>query len=59
MAGSQRGRFEWVGGRPALDFTNTVTWAPSGLENERLDEYADLVDWAQEAGALSEGRATV
>jgi len=57
MAGSQRGQFEWVGGTTALDFTNTVTWAPSGLENERLNEYVDLVDWAQAAGVLSEVEA--
>ena len=39
MAVSQRGRFEWVGGTPALDFTNTVSWPTAGLENERLGAY--------------------
>ncbi len=57
MAVTQRGRFQWVGGAPAVDFTNTVTWAPGGLENERLGEYSDLVDWAQVAGIVSASEA--
>ncbi len=44
--------FEWVGGAPALDFTNTVTWSPDGLRNERLAEYADLLAWVVESGLV-------
>lgn len=52
-------RFEWIGGRLALDFVNTVTWRPppEALENERLRQYDDLVAWAREAGLLSADRA--
>jgi predicted RNA-binding Zn ribbon-like protein len=57
MAVSIQEGFEWVGGSPVLDFTNTVTWAPEGLENERLSEYADLVGWAREAGLLTRKEA--
>jgi predicted RNA-binding Zn ribbon-like protein len=42
--------FEWVGGAPALDFINTVTWSAPARTNERLRSYADLVRWAQHAG---------
>ena len=45
------------GGSPVLDFTNTVTCTPGGLENERLNAYADLVGWAREAGLLSKKEA--
>lgn len=45
--------FEWVGGAPALDFTNTVTWHPGGLRNERLVEYSDLLAWAVESGLVA------
>jgi len=45
-------RFEWVGGALPLDFVNTVTWTDSGLVNERLSTYGDLVDWAVEGGAI-------
>jgi predicted RNA-binding Zn ribbon-like protein len=57
MRVSTREGFEWVGGTPVLDFTNTVTWAPAGLENERLSEYADLVGWAREAGLVTRKEA--
>lgn len=50
-------RFEWVGGDACLDFTNTVSWNRSGLREERLAAYPDLVAWAAEAGLLgSPGR---
>jgi predicted RNA-binding Zn ribbon-like protein len=57
MAVSTQEKFEWVGGSPVLDFTNTVTCTPGGLENERLNAYADLVEWAREAGLLSRKEA--
>jgi len=45
--------FEWVGGAPALDFTNTVSWSAPERTNERLRSYADLVRWIGAAGLAS------
>jgi len=42
--------FEWVGGSPALDFTNTVSWTIPERTNERLRSYADVVRWTGAAG---------
>ncbi len=42
--------FEWVGGAPALDFTNTVSWSAPARTNERLGSYADLIRWIGNAG---------
>lgn len=47
--------FEWVGGAPALDFTNTVSWTTPEPTNERLRSYADLVRWTGEAGLADPG----
>jgi len=47
--------FEWVGGSPALDFTNTVSWTAPEPTNERLRSYADLVRWTGEAGLADAG----
>jgi len=41
-----RPRFEWVGGRSCLDFTNTVAWPRGEQANERLANYGDLLEWA-------------
>ena len=54
----QHWTFELLGGRLCLDFANSV----SGLrgradERDRLGRYADLVDWARQAGALDELQA--
>jgi predicted RNA-binding Zn ribbon-like protein len=57
MAVSRSERFEWVGGSPVLDFTNTVSWGLTGLENERLMTYSDLVGWTREAGIVSKKEA--
>lgn len=56
MATDGRGedRFEWIGGSLPLDFTNTVTWLPEGIRNERIETYPDLVAWAVQAGVLSD-----
>src|SRR6185503_5250651 len=45
--------FEWIGGDPAIDFHNTVSWRREGLAEERLRSYADLVDWGHGAGFLA------
>jgi predicted RNA-binding Zn ribbon-like protein len=47
--------FEWVGGSPALDFSNTVSWTTPERTNERLRSYADLVRWAGVAGLAGPG----
>lgn len=39
-----------MGGDPALDFNNTVSWNPEGLLEERLRRYGDLLAWAKQAG---------
>lgn len=45
--------FGWVGGSPALDFTNTVSWTTPERTEERLRSYADLIRWAAAAGLLT------
>lgn len=44
--------FRYVAGDVALDFVNTVDWAPAGLLNDRLTDYARLVEWAEGAGLV-------
>jgi predicted RNA-binding Zn ribbon-like protein len=41
--------FEWIGGDPALDFHNTVSWRRDGLAEERLRTFSHLVAWGQAA----------
>lgn len=54
---SQRdSRFAFVGGRLALDFTNTRAWDPTGPDEERLLTFADVLDWGQAAGAIDVDR---
>ncbi len=47
--------FEWVGGSPALDFANTVSWTTPERTNERLRSYADVVRWTGAAGLAGPG----
>jgi predicted RNA-binding Zn ribbon-like protein len=49
--------FEWVGGDPALDFHNTVSWRRAGLAEERLRSYSDLVAWGQAARLAARPKA--
>jgi predicted RNA-binding Zn ribbon-like protein len=44
--------FEFTGGHPALDFTNTVNNRSSGHPEELLTDYTRLLQWAQEAGVV-------
>jgi predicted RNA-binding Zn ribbon-like protein len=37
-----------------LDFANTIEWRASDQPTERLNDYADLVSWAQKKGILSD-----
>jgi predicted RNA-binding Zn ribbon-like protein len=46
-------KFKFVGGQLALDFVNTVDWEDGNvLRSERLNTYADLVDWSVAAGII-------
>src|SRR5919199_30776 len=50
-------RFEFVGGEPCLDFTNTVGGIRRTAPKEHLHTYADLVSWGRQAGLLGSGEA--
>jgi predicted RNA-binding Zn ribbon-like protein len=46
-----------VGGALVLDFVNTADWHLRSEPEERLLSYADLLAWAEAAGALERSRA--
>src|ERR671936_446818 len=52
-------RFEFVGGEPCLDLTNTVGGDRRGTPVEHLHTYADLVAWARQGDIVTpaQGRA--
>jgi predicted RNA-binding Zn ribbon-like protein len=50
-------QFELSGGRPCLDFVNTVSGDRHGEARERLNGYADLVAWARQAGLVDAAQA--
>jgi len=54
-------RFEFVGGEPCLDFTNTASGDRRVEITEHLHGYADLVAWARQGELLSpaQGRSLV
>jgi predicted RNA-binding Zn ribbon-like protein len=56
QARTARSAFEWIAGRPCLDFVNTVAWPETDAEDERLRDYGDLLAWGIEAGLLPAGR---
>lgn len=47
------GQIKYISGDASLDFVNTVDWLEEGLVNDRLSEYARLVEWAEGAGIVS------
>jgi predicted RNA-binding Zn ribbon-like protein len=53
---SRRG-YSLVGGAPALDFVNTVSWRGRAEPQEWLVSYDDLADWAGGAGVVSPAMA--
>ena len=56
--GDEERTFKLVGGRLCLDFVNTVgNWLDADRRRDYLSDYADLVSWARQAGALSDGEA--
>src|SRR5437016_13235808 len=50
--------FEFTGGHLCLNFTNTVDNRKGDNRKELLTSYADLLQWAEEAGVLK-ARAAV
>ncbi|MGE5242948.1 MAG: CGNR zinc finger domain-containing protein [Betaproteobacteria bacterium] len=51
------GEFVRIGGAPALDFVNTVTWRTYGPRRERFGGFEDVVAWATDALGLADARA--
>jgi predicted RNA-binding Zn ribbon-like protein len=52
-----RKRAPLIGGRLCLDFVNTVSWRGTDEPRDHFDTFADLVRWAEHAGALPRRRA--
>jgi predicted RNA-binding Zn ribbon-like protein len=50
-------RFEFVGGEPCLDFTNTVGGDRRGSPKEHLHHYVDLVAWGRQGDILNPAQA--
>jgi len=48
--------FEFTGERLCLDFANTLAERRSGLLEEHLNSYADLLAWSRQAGIIDEQR---
>lgn len=48
---------DFVAGALCLDFVNTVGGIRSGVHNDRLESYVDLVDWAVLGAAVSPARS--
>ena len=48
------GNLSLLGGRPCLDFVNTVDWRGTDRPVEFLQSYHDLVIWSQHAGMISD-----
>ncbi|HEX3431480.1 MAG TPA: ABATE domain-containing protein [Rhizomicrobium sp.] len=44
---------DFVAGALSLDFVNTVGGLRTGLHNDKLESYADLIDWAVLGGAVT------
>src|SRR5579864_3843677 len=45
--------FEYTGGNPALDFTNTVNNRADRHRQELFADYGRLAQWAKESGVLA------
>ena len=48
--------FDLLGGRLAIDFVNTVSGKRLLAPVERLNDYADLLSWAEQVGVATAGR---
>jgi predicted RNA-binding Zn ribbon-like protein len=51
------GNLSLLGGRPCLDFVNTVDWRGTDHPVEFLHTYDDLVVWSRHAGTISDQEA--
>ncbi|MET0593011.1 MAG: ABATE domain-containing protein [Polyangiaceae bacterium] len=49
--------FDFLGGRLAIDFVNTVSGKRLAGPIERLNDFADVVSWAEQIGAATAARA--
>jgi len=49
-------QFELLGGRLCLDFANTVSGMRGESARDRLGDYAGLLSWGRQAGALPEAQ---
>lgn len=47
------GNLSLLGGRPCLDFINTLNWRGRKRPTEFLQTYTDLIAWSQHVGTLS------
>jgi predicted RNA-binding Zn ribbon-like protein len=47
-----RSHFALVGGDPSVDFVNTIDSWLSDAPTDRLNSYADLLDWREQAGLV-------
>jgi predicted RNA-binding Zn ribbon-like protein len=43
----------FVAGHPALDFTNTASWPPGDVQNDRLVDYSALLAWSTRAQLIT------
>ena len=48
-----------LGGRPCLDFVNTLDWRGADQSVEYLHTYQDLVAWSRHAGTISAKEANI
>lgn len=46
------GRFEHIGGHPAIDFVNTLGGQPDDPDDEYLNGYNDLLTWTEQTGLV-------
>ena len=51
------GNLSLLGGRPCLDFVNTLDWRGTDQPVEFLHSYDDLLAWSRHAGTISDGEA--
>jgi predicted RNA-binding Zn ribbon-like protein len=51
--------FDFLGGRVAIDFVNTVSGKRLVNPIERFNEYGDVVSWAEQIGLVTAARAKV
>jgi predicted RNA-binding Zn ribbon-like protein len=50
---------DFIAGAPSLDFVNTVGGIRKGKHDDKLESYADLIEWAVLGGALSKAHAEI